>query len=361
MRFFSDKWSPIRAMALTIAVTPAVAFSSSAFAQAKEQVRWAVPIAFSSSLQVLGDTLPWVAQQLDEMTAGAVKFEVIEPGKLVPGNQIFDAVSSGKTEAGYTWIGYEASKVPSSVLFGAKPFGMNAAEYIAWYYFGGGKELASEVWAPFNIVPVLCGIVGPESAGWFRFELKSIDQLKGLKIRFAGLGAKVMQKVGANVIMMSAGALPQALEKGEVDAAEFSIPSVDEQIGFFKGTKYNYFPGWHQPTTAQALYISKSAWDRITAQTQALIETTCMAAVTYSLAKSESLQGEVLKRHKETGIATLSLSPEILASLKKATEEVLAEEAAKDAMFKKVLNSQRTFEEAYKPWEAAAFLPLYQK
>jgi TRAP-type mannitol/chloroaromatic compound transport system substrate-binding protein len=161
--------------------------------------------------------------------------------------------------------------------------------------------------------------------------------------------------------MMSAGALPQALEKGEVDAAEFSIPSADEQIGFYKGTKYNYFPGWHQPTTAQALYINKNAWNKIPAQTQALIETTCMAAVTYSLSKSESLQGEVLKRHKDTGITTLNLSPEILAFLKKATEEVLTEEASKDAMFKRVLNSQRAFEEAYKPWQAAAFLPLDQK
>lgn len=362
MRFSIDGRSLARAVVLVLAVAAAaVATSSDAYAQAKERVRWAVPIAFSSNLQALGDTLPWVAQRLDEITSGAVKFEVFEPGKVVPGNEIFDAVSTGKTDAGYTWIGYELGKVPASVLFGAVPFGMDPWEYMSWFYFGGGKDLAKEVWAPHNIVPVFCGIVSPETAGWFRFELKELDQLKGLKIRFAGLGGKVMQKMGASVTVMPAGELQQALEKGVLDATEFSIPSADEQIGFYKVAKFNYFPGWHQPFTAQALYVNKGAWEKISPQTQALIETTCMAGVTYSLSKSEALQGAVLKRYKDAGITTIKLSPDILASLKKATDEVLSEEAGKDALFKKVLESQQAFEAAYKPWQSLAYLPADQK
>lgn len=362
MRFSVEGWSLTRAMALAVALASAsVVVSSDANAQAKERVRWAVPIAFSSNLQALGDTLPWVAQRLDEITGGTVKFEVFEPGKVVPGNEIFDAVSTGKTDAGYTWIGYELGKVPASVLFGAVPFGMDPWEYMAWFYFGGGKELAKEVWSPHNIVPVFCGIVSPETAGWFRFELKALDQLKGLKIRFAGLGGKVMQKMGASVTVMPAGELQQALEKGVLDATEFSIPSADEQIGFYKVAKFNYFPGWHQPFTAQALYINKGAWDKITPPTQALIETTCMAGVTYSLSKSESLQGAVLKRYKDAGITTIKLSSELLVSLKKATDEVLAEEAGKDALFKKVLDSQKAFQATYRPWQTLAYLPADQK
>ena len=309
----------------------------------------------------LGDTLPWVAQRLDEMTAGAVKFEVFEPGKIVPGNEIFDAVSTGKTDAGYTWIGYEQGKVPASVLFGAVPFGMDPWEYMAWYLLRRRQGAGEGSLEPHNIVPIFCGIVSPETAGWFRFELKSLDQLKGLKIRFAGLGGKVMQKLGASVTMMPAGELQHALEKGVLDAAEFSIPSADEQIGFYKVAKFNYFPGWHQPFTAQALYVNKGAWEKITPQTQALIETTCMAGVTYSLSKSESLQGDVLKRYKDAGITTIKLSPEILASLKRATDEVLSEESAKDALFKKVLESQKAFETTYRPWQTLAYLPGDQK
>jgi TRAP-type mannitol/chloroaromatic compound transport system substrate-binding protein len=362
MRFSIEGRSLASALAFALAVvTGVVAAPSDVGAQAKERVRWAVPIAFSSDLQALGDTLPWVAQRLDEMTGGAVKLEVFEPGKVVPGNAIFDAVSTGKTDAGYTWIGYESGKVPASVLFGAVPFGMDPWEYMSWFYFGGGKELAKEVWGPHNIVPVFCGIVSPETAGWFRFELRDLGQIKGLKIRFTGLGGKVMQKMGASVAVMPAGELQQALEKGVLDATEFSIPSADEQIGFYKVAKFNYFPGWHQPFTAQALYINKGAWEKISPQTQALIETTCMAGVTYSLSKSEALQGAVLKRYKDAGITTIKLSPQILAPLKKATEEVLSEEAAKDALFKKVLDSQKAFEATYRPWQALAYLPADQK
>jgi TRAP-type mannitol/chloroaromatic compound transport system substrate-binding protein len=350
------------ALVFAIGVTTAVLSGSfDASAQAEEKVRWAVPIAFSSDLQALGDTLPWVAQRLDEITGGAIKLEVLEPGKVVPGKEIFHALSTGKTDAGYTWIGYEAGKVPASVLFGAVPFGMDPWEYMSWFYFGGGKDLAQEVWGPHNIVPVFCGIVGPETAGWFRFELKDLGQLRGLKIRFAGLGGKVMQKMGASVSVMPAGEVQQALEKGVLDATEFSIPSADEQIGFYKVAKFNYFPGWHQPFTAQALYINKGAWDNISPRTQALIETTCMAGVTYSLSKSEALQGAVLKRYKDAGITTIKLPPEILAPLKKATEEVLNEEAGKDALFKKVLDSQKAFEATYDPWQAVAYLPADQK
>lgn len=362
MRFSIDGRNVTSAMVLAMAIVMAVvAGSSDAYAQAKEKVRWAVPIAFPSNLQALGDTLPWVAQRLDEITAGAVKLEVVEPGKVGPGNEIFKVVSTGRTDAGYTWMGYELNKVPASVLFGAVPFGMDPWEYMSWFYFGGGKELAKEVWEPHSIVPVFCGIVSPETAGWFRFELKDLSQLKGLKIRFAGLGGKVLQKMGASVAVMPAGELQQALEKGVLDAVEFSIPSADEQIGLYKVAKFSYFPGWHQPFTAQALYINNGAWEKLSPQTQALIETTCMAGVTYSLSKSEALQGAVLKRYKDAGISTIKLSPQILASLKTATEEVLNEEAAKDALFKKVLDSQKAFEATYRPWQALAYLPADQK
>lgn len=356
MRLPSLGFSGSGALALA-AVAVAAAVASSAWVQAKEPVHWKVPIAFSSGLQALGDTLPWVAQRIAQISGGALRLDVVEPGVLVPGNEIFGAVSTGKAEAGYTWIGYELASVPPAVLFGAVPFGMDPWEYMAWFYFGGGKELAKEVWSPHNIVPILCGLVGPETAGWFRFELTSLDQVKGLKIRFAGIGGKVMQKLGASVTMMPAGELRQALEKGVIDATEFSIPSADEQLGFHTVVKYNYFPGWHQPFTAQALYVNRNAWVALTPPEQTLVETACMAGVTYSLSKAESLQGAVLKRNADAGVTSVTLSPQILASLRTATEEVLDEEAGKDALFKKVRESQRTFDAIYRPWQALAYLP----
>lgn len=352
----------MRAGVLTaLAVAVFAQISTPANAQKGERVRWSVPIAFPSGLLALGDTLPWVAKRLEEQTGGAVKFEVFEPGKVVPGNEIFDAVSTGKVDAGFSWMGYEQGKVPASTLFGAVPFGFTPWEYMAWFYFGGGQDLIKEVFSPHNVVPIFCGIVSPETAGWFRFELTSLDQVKGLKIRFAGLGGKVMQKLGASVTVLPAGELQQALEKGVLDATEFSIPTADEQLGFFKVAKYNYFPGWHQPFTAQYLYVNKAAWDKLSPENRALIDTTCMAGVNYSLTKSEASQAAVLKRYAAAGITTTQLSPEILKELKKVTAEVLAEEAAKDALFKKVLESQRAFEADYGKWRDLAFLPSAQR
>lgn len=352
----------VRALALSaLALGATVQMTSPAEAQKAERIRWSVPIAFPSTLLALGDTLPWVAKRLEEQSGGNIKFEVFEPGKVVPGNEIFDAVSTGKVDAGFSWMGYELGKVPASALFGARPFGFTPWEYMAWYYFGGGQDLVREVYAPHNVVPIFCGIVSPETAGWFRFEMKSLDQVKGLKIRFAGLGGKVMQKVGASVTVMPAGELQQALEKGVLDATEFSIPTADESLGFYKVAKYNYFPGWHQPYTSQFLYVNKAAWEKISPEARAMIETTCMAGVNYSLTKSEASQAAVLKRYADAGVTTTQLSPEILAELKKVAKEVIAEEAAKDALFKKVADSQDAFEAAYGTWRGLAYLPSAQR
>jgi TRAP-type mannitol/chloroaromatic compound transport system substrate-binding protein len=224
-------------------------------------------------------------------------------------------------------------------------------------YQGGGKELLAEVYAPHNVHPVFCGTISPEAAGWFRFEITSLDQIKGLKFRAAGLGGKVWQKLGASVTLLPGGELFQALEKGVLDGTEFSLPTVDEQLGFFKVAKYYYLPGWHQPSTSQYLYVNKAAWDSINEQTQALIETTCMAAVTFAIAKAEALQGPVLSKFASEGVQNVKFSDEILRAFQAATKEVMAEEAEKDALFKRVYESQLAFQAAHKPWKALGYLP----
>ncbi|MBL8660593.1 MAG: TRAP transporter substrate-binding protein [Rhodospirillales bacterium] len=322
-----------------------------------DRVRWGVPIAFSSNLIALGDTLPWVAGQLEKMSDGNIKFEIFEPGKMIPAIEVFDATSAGKVDAGYSWMGYEQGKVPASALFGAVPFGMNPWEFSAWMYYGGGDELLKEVFAPHNVVPIYCGVVSPETAGWFRKEINSLDDLKGLKIRFAGIGGKVLQKVGASVTVLPGGEIFQALEKGVIDGTEFSIPTADEQYGFYKVAKYNYFPGWHQPFTAQYLYVNKGAWDKLSPESQAMINTACIAGVNMSLSKSEAKQAAAVKFFKEQGVTTTTLSPKILEGLQKATDEVLDEEAAKDAMFKKVIDAQRSFAKSYATWADLGYLP----
>ena len=209
-------------------------------ASAEDKIRWKVPNAFPSHLPALGENAGIVAGILDEVSDGAIQFKIFEPGNLVPPLELTDAVQNGSIEAGYTWLGYDAGKIPSSPLFAARPFGMEPWEYTAWWFDGGGRELAEEVYGARNVHPILCGINGPETAGWFSKDINSIADLQGLKIRFAGLGGQVMQNAGASVTLLPGSEIFQALEKGAIDATEFSMPAVDELLGFYKVVKVNY-------------------------------------------------------------------------------------------------------------------------
>ena len=326
-------------------------------AQAVDKIRWAVPMAFGSNLTALGDTMPWVANLLDKMSGGAIKLSVQEPGKLIPPLAVFDNVSTGKVEAGYSWMGYEIGKLPASALFGATPFGLEPDEYIAWFYFGGGDKMLKELYAPHNVYPIFCGTISPEAAGWFKFEIKSVDQLKGLKFRAAGLGGKVAQKAGMSVTLLPAGELFQALEKGVLDGTEFSLPTVDEQLGFYKVAKFYHLPGWHQPSTSQFLYVNTKEWAKLKPDTQAMIEGACTAGVTMAIAKAEATQAPVIEKFQKEGVKAVRLPDSVLKAFQKATDEVMAEESAKDPMFKKVYDSQKAFQKQHLLWKELGYLP----
>jgi TRAP-type mannitol/chloroaromatic compound transport system substrate-binding protein len=314
-------------------------------------------MAFGSNLVALGDTMPWVAQQLEKTSGGRIKMQIFEPGKLVPALAIFDSVSEGKVEAGYSWMGYEIGKVPASALFGAVPFGLEPAEFAAWMYFAGGNELLRELYAPHNIYPIFCGTISPEAAGWFRKEITKPEELVGLKFRAAGLGGKIYQKLGASVTLLPGGELFQALEKGVLDGTEFSLPTVDDQLGFYKVAKFYSLPGWHQPSTSQYLYVHKPAWEKLKPETKAVIETTCTAGVAMAIAKAEALQGQTLAKFEKEGVKLVKVSPELLEAFRKATKEVMAEESAKDPMFKKAYDSQLAFMAQNQKWREFGYLP----
>ncbi len=337
--------------AAMFAATPA------AVAQEIDTIRWGVPMAFGSNLVALGDTMPWVSQTLERVSGGRIRLQVFEPGKLIPPLGVFDAVSTAKIEAGYTWMGYEIGKVPASALFGAVPFGMESPMFTAWMQHGGGEALLRETFHPHNVHPIFCGTISPEAAGWFRREIRSVEDLRGLKFRAAGLGGRVYQKLGASVTVLPAGELFQALEKGVLDGTEFSLPTVDEQLGFHKVARYYYLPGWHQPSTNQYLYVNLQQWNRLRPTTRALIETTCQAAIGVSLAKAEALQGETLAKFEREGVSAVQVPPALLEAFRQATEEVLAEEAAKDANFAKVLASMKEFQKRNARWHELGYLP----
>ena len=331
--------------------------SSEAQSASQVRVRWRVPVVFQTTWPVLGDNPVYVSQMIKDASRGAFLLDIFEPNEIVPPFSITDAVRDQKIEAGYTWLGYDQGKIPASALVGAVPFGMEPWEYSAWWFEGNGKNLTEALYEKLNIHPIFCGMTGPETAGWFRKPIQSLEDLKGLKIRFAGLGGKVIEQLGASVTMLPGSEIFQALEKGAIDATEFALPIVDQQLGFDRVAKYNYYPGWHQPFTASHLIVNLTTWDSLDSNDQSLLELACTAGVIRNLSSSEGKQGAVVARFEETGALPRVLSLEILRELERVTRRVLEQEAERDKDFAVIYESQLEFRQNYSHWKSRAYLP----
>ncbi len=329
-------------------------------ALAKDKLLLKTPVAFSTALPGLGTPIPRVAEEVSLMSGGTLKMKVYEPGKLVPAFEILDAVSSGKINSGYTTAGYWAGKIPAAPLFSAVPFGPEAGEYMAWMYYGDGLNLYQRMYddAGYNVKVLPCAVIAPETSGWFAKEINSPEDLKGLKMRFFGLGGKVMEKLGVATSLLPGGEIFPALEKGAIDATEFSMPAIDQRLGFHKVVKYNYFPGWHQQATVFELLINKDVWNEASEQHQRILEGACKASMADSFAEGEAMQFDALQKNvEENGVQIRKWSPEMLETFRTTWEEVAAEESANDAFFKEVYDNMAAFRANYDLWEQNAFLP----
>jgi TRAP-type mannitol/chloroaromatic compound transport system substrate-binding protein len=344
----------MKTLMITTAMAAALVAGS---ANAQERVRWQVPMSFASTLTALGDTMPWVADQLRAVSGGNIDLRVAEPGAVVPALSIFENVSSGNIDAGYSWMGYEWGTVRAAALFGATPFGLESMEFVAWMTHHGGQELLEELFHPLNVHPILCGTISPETAGWFRNEVNTADDLRGLRFRAAGVGGEIFQEFGMSVTILPGGELYQALETGTLDATEFSLPTVDEQLGFFQVASYLYLPGWHQPSTNQYLYVNLDVWNGLNEQTQATINMACMAGVAYSIARAEALQGAAISRFQEQGTNVRTYTDEQIAAFREAAITVLTRWSQNDEMFGKVYGSMMEFQAELRPWREMGYLP----
>jgi len=321
-----------------------------------DPIRWKMTSTFPSSLTQLGTMGKRFSEQIEKVSGGNIEIRFYEPGALAPALEGFDAVSYGAIEAGWSTPGYWAGKEPALQLFGAVPFGPDAQEYIAWYYFGGGKEIYQELYEKHNIKGIICGITAPEASGWFKEEIKTIDDLKGKKIRFFGLGARVLNKLGANSQLLAGGDIYPALELGTIDGAEFSMPAVDYDMGFYQVAKNYYFPGWHQQSTMYEVTINLDAWNTLSATQQAQIEATCGDNVRFGIAEGEALQFEAMKMLEAKGVNLREWPPEILDALEAAWLEVAAEMAAEDDDFARAWESLSKFRRDYKIWRDKGYL-----
>lgn len=241
-------------------------------------------------------------------------------------------------------------------LFSAAPFGMDWPGLLAWFYHHGGRQIYEKLYNKHNMHAIPCGGTLPEASGWFRKEIKSIDDFKGLKIRFLPLGSLVLDKLGASTQLLPGGDVFPALLLGTIDAAEFATPAIDLQLGLYKGAKHYYFPGWHQPATIYDIMINLDRWKALSDQQQAMLEMVCGDNVRQAIAEGESLQPDALKAIEAKGVQIHRWPPQTLKVIEKTWREVAAELSAKDAAFKEAYDSMQAWEAKYDRWRKLGYL-----
>ena len=330
-------------------------------ANAQDRVRWKMQSAFASSLTHLGPSGVRFSKDIERMSGGKFDVKFFEPGALIPPLECFDAVSKGSIESCWTTPGYHTGKYPSLAFFTTVPFGPNIGEFLAWKWYGGGNKLREEIYAKHDLTAVDCFCIGPETSGWFRQEVKSVDELKGLKMRFFGLGAQVMQKLGVSTQLLAAADIYQALERGVIDATEFSMPAMDIKLGFHQIAKFNYFPGWHQQVSCSEFLMNKKAYDALPDAYKAMIEVAGQAQVIVTFAETEAMQFDVMAEMRDKHkVQVKRWDDKALAAFEKGWQEVIKEESAKDPLFKKVADHYLDFRKRYAIWgESQVLKPTY--
>jgi TRAP-type mannitol/chloroaromatic compound transport system substrate-binding protein len=332
-------------------------------AEAQRRVSWKMASAFGSKLPHLGTSALRFTDNLKVASGGTLELKFFEPGALVPALECFDAVSKGSVESCWTTPGYHTGKYPALAFFTTVPFGPHIGEFMAWKWFGGGNELRDEIYAKHNLIAFDSFAIGPETSGWFRKEYKGHADLKGIKMRFFGLGAQVMQKLGVSTQLLAAADIYPALERGVIDATEFSMPTMDIALGFHQIAKFNYFPGWHQQSSVSELLMNRAEWQKLSDQHKRLIQIALGDSVMHTYAETEARQFAVMREMQEKHkVAVKRWSEDDLRVFEKAWLDVLTEESAKDPLFKKVADHYLNFRRGYRLWgEAQELKATYQK
>jgi TRAP-type mannitol/chloroaromatic compound transport system substrate-binding protein len=343
--------------AATIAATTGTALtacrpkSATGPAGALPSLNWQMATSWPISLDTIHGGAVLFAERIATLTDGRFKITPRAAGEIAPPLEVLNVVSQGGVPCGHTAGYYYVGKTPA-VAFGTSiPFGLNAQQQNAWLYEAGGLKKLQTLYArKFGIIQFPCGNTGTQMGGWFRKEITSLTDLKGLKMRIPGLGGKVMGKLGVTVQTIPGSEIFSALQTGAIDAAEWVGPYDDEKLGLNKVAKYYYYPGWWEPGPTLELQINLKEWDRLPKMYQAAIETAAMESNTRMLARYDARNNEALDRLLKTGVQLRAYSPEILDAAEKATFELLDEFAAKDTDFKAIYEDWKGFRASLYRW-----------
>jgi TRAP-type mannitol/chloroaromatic compound transport system substrate-binding protein len=321
-----------------------------AFAQSAPTIKWRCASSFPKSLDTIFGAGETAARVVKEITGGKFEIQVFAAGEIVPGLQVADAVQNGTVECGHTAPYYYVGKDPTFAFGTAIPFGFNQRQYDAWWLFGKGEEQFNEFLKSYNIVGILCGNTGAQMGGWYRKEIKSVADLKGLKMRIGGFAGQVLSKLGVVPQQIAGGEIYPALEKGTIDAAEWVGPYDDEKLGFNKVAKFYYYPGWWEGGPALQYFVNSAKYNELPADYKAALRAGCAEANTWMMAKYDAQNPPALRRLVAGGTQLRPFPKAVMDACYNAAQELYAETSAKNANFKKVYDNMTAFQKDQILW-----------
>jgi len=321
-----------------------------AIVHAQTTIRWRIASSFPKSLDTLFGVCDVFAKAMGEMSGGKFTITTHAAGELMPAFGVLDGVGNGTVEMANTAPYYFFGKDPTFALDCAIPFGLNARQMSAWMIEGGGLGLLREHYAKFNIVNFPMGNTGAQMGGWYRKEIKSVADLKGLKFRVGGFGGKVIERIGVVPQNIPGGEVYQALEKGTIDAAEWVGPYDDEKLGFNKVAPFYYYPGWWEIGPQLSLYVNQKAYDGLTPEYKAMIWSASQMAGTDMIAKYDARNPAALKRLVAGGAKVLRFPKDVMDASFKSAMEVYAELNASNPGWKKIYESYSNFRRDENLW-----------
>ncbi|KAA1174519.1 ABC transporter substrate-binding protein [Marinobacter salinexigens] len=328
-----------------------LAFSASSLSLAEENFTLRLAQTWGPNSPILGETVQHMADMAETMSNGRLKIRIDASNKHKAPFGIFDMVRNGQYDMGHTASYYYKGTIPNAMYFTTVPFGMTAPEQYAWFYYGDGMELMQKVYEPFGLLSFPGGNTGNQMGGWFRKEIESVDDLKGLKMRTPGFAGEVMSELGVAVTNLPPGELYTALERNTIDALEWVGPALDFPMGFHQIAKY-YYSGWQEPGAEVQFLVNQKTWNKLPADLQEILRVAMRTAAYDMYIQSTHESGVAWANMKEEypDVTHKVFPPEVIEALRAATNKLLEQEAEKDELAREIINSQRGYLKQVRQW-----------
>lgn len=328
--------------------------------QSQPVINWRMTTSWPRYLDILFDGIEVLCQSVSTMTKGRFTITPYPGGELSPPLEVLDAVSSDKVECGHTNSFYYLDQSPALAFGTTLPFGLNAQQQNAWLYSGGGMEALNKVFAEFGVVGFVAGNSGTQMGGWFRKEINTVADLKGLRVRIPALGGQILSRLGATVKTLAAQEIVPALLQGTIDAVEWICPYDDGTLGLQRAAPLYYYPGWWEPGTSYMVLVNRSQWEKLPKDYQAIFQAAATEANLKMLARYNAANGEALERFILGGTRLMPFSQEILQTARKTAFELYDEMASQDARFREIYNQWKAFRDRLYEWNRVSNLSFSQ-